>query len=298
MYFEVEVENPPTDGKLNLFVKEFGGEGKPVALLHHANGFCAGTWGLVASRLIEKFHVFAIDARGHGDSEGGEVPRDFDWNYFVNDFLTVAREICKKCQVRQIDYGIGSSFGGIITAAAEARQPGLFRRIAMLDPPIHPTAELVERFKLNVAAENPMKDTLVAQTLKRRRNWPSIDEPRSSWRHKGMFAKWSDAAFELYLSECLAWKKGGSVTLKCDPAVEAHIFETTGSLAVTDYAAAVRVPVLYIRASDGNVPEIFCRGIASLFGNATYEEMQGGHLLPLEVPATVARRLLNPENMM
>ena len=289
---EVEVDNPPTGGKLKISVKEFGGAGKRVALLHHANGFCAGTWGLVASLLVKKFHVFAIDARGHGDSEGGEVPRDFDWNYFVSDLLTVANEIRKRRRVKQIDYGIGSSFGGIITAAAEARQPGLFRRIAILDPPIHPTSELVARFKLNIAAENPMKSTLVAQTLKRRRNWPSIDEPRSSWRGKGMFANWTDAAFELYLAECLAHAEDGGVALKCDPAVEAHIFETTGSLAVTDYAAAVHAPVLYIRATDGYVPSDFCRGVASLFGNAGYEEMRGGHLLPLEVPETVARRLL------
>ena len=289
---EVEVDNPPTDGKLKLSVKEFGGAGKPVALLHHANGFCAGTWGLVAKLLIEKFHVFAIDARGHGDSEGGEVPRDFDWDYFVNDLLTVAQEICVRCQVEQIDYGIGSSFGGIITAAAEARQPGLFRRIVMLDPPIHPTAELVQQFKLNIPAENPMKEALVAQTLKRRRSWPTIEEPRSSWRDKNMFVNWSEDAFELYLAECLTQAEDGSVGLKCNPEVEAHIFQTTGSLRVKDYAAAVQASVLYIRATQGNVPSAFCRGIVSLFNDASYEEMFGGHLLPLEVPDTVARRLL------
>ncbi len=289
---EVEVDNPPTGGKLKLSVKDFGGAGKPIALLHHANGFCAGTWGLVANLLVEKFHVFAIDARGHGDSEGGEVPGDFNWNYFVNDLRTVAQEICERCKVDQIDYGIGSSFGGIITAAAEARGSGLFRRIAMLDPPIHPTEDLVRQFKLNIMAGNPMKEKLVAQTLKRRRSWSTIDEPRSSWRDKGMFVNWSDAAFELYLAECLGQSEDGGVALKCDPAVEAHIFATTGSLEVTDYAAAVQAPVLYVRASTGSVPPAFCRGVVSLFRNGKYEEMLGGHLLPLEVPDSVARRLL------
>jgi len=290
---KVVVNNPPTGGTLSLSVKEFGGAGKPIALLHHANGFCAGTWALVAENLIDKFHVFAVDARGHGDSEGGEVPRDFDWNFFAADLVTVAETILADCGADQIDYGVGSSFGGIITAAAEARRPGLFRRIALLDPPIHPTEELVRQFGLDLEAGNPVKSTLVAQTLKRRRSWPSVDEPRASWREKGMFANWSDAAFELYLAECLAHAEDGSVALKCNPAVEAHIFESTGSLAVTDYAADVAVSLRYIRASEGHVPAEFCRGVTELFPNATYEELNGGHLLPLEVPEAVAERLLN-----
>lgn len=290
---EVVVENRPTGGNLTLSVKEFGGAGKPVALLHHANGFCAGTWALVAEKLTDQFHVFAVDARGHGNSQGGEVPRDFDWNYFVADLVTVAEALIKSCKVEQIDYGIGSSFGGIITAAAEASKPGLFRRIALLDPPIHPTESLVQEFGLEIEAGNPVKSTLVAQTLKRRRAWPSVEEPRASWREKGMFANWSDAAFELYLAECLQHAEDGSVALKCDPAVEAHIFETTGSLAVTDYAANVAAPVLYIRAGEGHVPAEFCQGVVRLFPDATYEELAGGHLLPLEVPDAVAERLLN-----
>lgn len=107
-----------------------------------------------------------------------------------------------------------------------------------------------------------------------------------------MFANWSESAFELYLSECLARDANGGVSLKCDPAVEAHIFQTTGNLAVTDYAGAVKAPVLYIRASRGNVPADFCRRVARLFPNSSYVEMEGGHLLPLEVPEPLARRLM------
>ena len=291
---EVEVNNIPTGGKLKLKVRDFGGQGKPVALLHHANGFCGGTWDLVARQLVEKFHVFALDARGHGDSEAGEVPRDYDWHYFVSDLVTVANHLCEQCQVSQIDYGIGSSFGGIITAAAEATQPGLFRQIAMLDPPIYPTEALIQQHGLELLEGNPMKSTLVAQTLKRRQSWPGVEEPREAWRGRGMFTGWSDAAFELYLAECLAHAEDGSVTLKCAPAVEAHVFETTGSLAVTDYADRVAVPVLYIRATEGHFSSDFSRVVASLFAKGSYEEMAGGHLLPMEVPDKVATRLLNP----
>ena len=79
---------------IEIAVTDFGGSG-PLALLHHANGFSSGTWGLVARHLAEHYRVFAIDARGHGDSEGGEVPKDFDWNYFVDDLVAVAKHLCE-----------------------------------------------------------------------------------------------------------------------------------------------------------------------------------------------------------
>jgi len=277
---------------VNINITEFGGSGLPLMLLHHANGFCGGTWKLVAEQLTGRFHVFAIDARGHGNSDQGNILEDLNWDGFVDDFVFVATTLCEKFGQEQIAYGVGSSFGGIVTAAAEARRPGTFARIAMLDPPIHPTVELVARFGLDIPAFNPVKDTLVAQTLRRRTEWPSTSGPRDSWRRKGMFATWPDAAFELYLTTCLAHHDDGSVSLKCDPKIEAHVFETTGNLNVADYAPKVLSPVLYVRAKTGHVPAAFCEGVAGLFPHSRYEEIAGGHLLPLEVPGLVVERLL------
>ena len=288
------IENTSRPGEeISISGWDFGGAGKPIALLHHANGFCGGTWELVARRLIDQYNVIAIDARGHGDSYAGVVPVDYDWDFFVDDLLSVAKILLMQSQYKIIDLGIGSSFGGIVTAAAEAKQPGLFKRVAMLDPPIHPTPSLVKRFNLDIEPVNPVKGVLVAQTLKRRTSWPSLDEPRTSWRHKGMFVNWSDEAFELYLAECLKEAEDGSVSLKCDPKVEAHIFESTGSLDVMQYAPLIETPVLYARAQTGHVPAEFCRGLAGLFQNGQYEEISGGHLLPLENPEQVVDRLLS-----
>jgi pimeloyl-ACP methyl ester carboxylesterase len=288
------IENTSRPGeKISISGWDYGGAGKPIALLHHANGFCGGTWELVARRLIDHYNVIAIDARGHGDSYAGVVPVDYDWDFFVDDLLAVAKILLMQSRYNIIDFGIGSSFGGIITAAAEAKQPGLFKRIALLDPPIHPTPSLVKRFHLDIEPVNPVQGGLVAQTLKRRTSWPSLDEPRTSWRHKGMFVNWSDEAFELYLAECLREAEDGSVSLKCDPKVEAHIFESTGSLDVMLYAPLVETPVLYARAQTGHIPAEFCQGLAGLFQNGQYEEISGGHLLPLESPELVVDRLLS-----
>jgi len=271
---------------------DFGGDGKPLALLHHANGFCGGTWSLVAAELTSHYHVFAVDARGHGDSDAGVVPDDYDWEYFVDDLTAVAGQLLARHHQDSIAYGIGSSFGGIITAAAEARTPGLFRRVALLDPPIHPVTHLIERFGLDIEAVDPRQGQLIQQTLKRRVNWPSLDEPRNSWAGRGLFANWSTQAFEVYLAECLAVEEDGSARLRCDPRLEAHIFETTGSLDALSFAPRVQAPVLYARAATGHIPADYCRRIADLFPHGTYAEIKGGHLLPLESPEASSERLL------
>ncbi len=287
-----EIENSGKPGTtLTIAGWDFGGRGNPPMLLHHANGFCGGTWQLVAEALVDQFHVIAIDARGHGDSWAGDVPGDYDWHYFADDLAAVADQVLEDTGFDRIEFGVGSSFGGIVTATAAAKRPELFKRIALLDPPIHPTEELVERFGLDIPGHNPVQAGLVAQTLKRRTEWPSVEEPRSSWRDKGMFAAWSDEAFELYLQQCLQHAEDGSVSLKCDPQVEAHIFASTGSLGVLEYAPHVTVPAYYARAETGHVPAIFCEKIAGLFDQCHYEELKGGHLLPLEVPGLVAERL-------
>ena len=48
------------DGNIEIAGLDWGGEG-PLALLHHANGFCAATWTLVAQGLTGSHRVVAID---------------------------------------------------------------------------------------------------------------------------------------------------------------------------------------------------------------------------------------------
>src|SRR5260221_8016211 len=64
---------------VTLAALDWGGRG-PLALLHHANGFCKGVWALVADALRERGHVIAFDARGHGDSSRPEGADAYAWD--------------------------------------------------------------------------------------------------------------------------------------------------------------------------------------------------------------------------
>ncbi len=282
----------PAGGEITLAGWDFGGTGE-LALLHHANGMCAATWALVALELTQRFRVIAVDARGHGDSDHLTVPDDYAWRYFAEDLASLAVTLRAEMGLERIALGLGSSFGGIITATAEAKHGGLFERIVMLDPPIHPTAEMVRTLEVDMPAESGHVETLVEMTRRRRAVWPSRQLVREKWADKPLFADWTDEAFTLYVEEGFRDLESGEVALKCDPAVEAHIFATTDSQSPHDYAPDVGVPVSLVRAADGEMPAPILRAVAALMPQGVYSELPGGHLLPLEKPDLVVAHVLS-----
>ncbi|MCZ6710009.1 MAG: alpha/beta hydrolase [Gammaproteobacteria bacterium] len=270
-------------GSIEIAGLDWGGDG-PIALLHHPNGFCAATWGLVAEQLCTRYRVIAVDARGHGDSDSRPVPEGYQWDYLVSDLGQVATRLLEETGQAAIEFGIGSSLGGIITAAAEALHPGLFRLIAMLDPPIHPDEALRHELNLELPTIRP---NIADQARKRSPVWPSRDTARQAWRDKPVFSAWQPRAFELYLQEGFRDRDDGSVELKCHPHVEATIFETAGSLDTFEFAPRVAAPVLLIRAGQGFFPPVIFEHLAGLFPNCTYRVVDAGHLLPMESPDLV-----------
>jgi len=97
---------------IEIALLDWGGDG-PLALLHHANGFCAGVWGLVAERLRGHYRVIAMDARGHGDSSKPKGADCYHWELFGRDLLGVAEALAAEHPDGRIALGLGHSFGGI-----------------------------------------------------------------------------------------------------------------------------------------------------------------------------------------
>jgi pimeloyl-ACP methyl ester carboxylesterase len=53
---------------IQLSAVDYGGEGRPPLLLVHGGAAHARWWDFVAPALTGRFHVIALDQRGHGDS--------------------------------------------------------------------------------------------------------------------------------------------------------------------------------------------------------------------------------------
>jgi len=274
------------ENQIEIATLDFGGRG-PLALLHHANGFCAAVWEPVARALTRHYRVIAMDARGHGDSAKPAGAEPYRWEWFGRDVIGVVDVLCQEHGASRIALGLGHSFGGTALIAASAQRPDLFERLVLVDPIVPPqqTPEL--------EAQRRAFGNAIADGARRRRAvWPSRDAAREKWSGKELFANWDARVFDLYLAEGLHERPDGQVELACPPEIEAAIFEANGSLDVMQRASAVRVPTLILWARAGNFSYAHYEALAARMSQAELRVADAGHLVPMENPELVVREVL------
>jgi pimeloyl-ACP methyl ester carboxylesterase len=266
---------------------DWSGDG-PLALLHHANGFCAALWDLVAQPLRRHFRLIGFDARGHGDSTHPDAPDAYRWEAFGSDLAFVAETLATE-QGRGVALGLGHSFGGTAMLMAAAHRPQLFERLVLVDPVLHapPPAdgELPPERRERVG-------NLVENARRRRWVWPSRQAAREKWSDKALFANWLPEAFDLYLAEGLRDRPGGQVELKCRPETEAAIFLQGSRFDPWPLGPRVRAPGLLLWATRGDFPRGIYEAYAARMPDARVRDADAGHLVPMERPDLVVREVL------
>jgi len=98
----------------------------PVVLLHGGNQ-SAHSWDLVSLHLADRYHVFALDQRGHGDSE---------WNRGADYSIeAMARDVEGFLAVCGIERPVifGHSMGGMVALALTHQRPKLARGAVLVD---------------------------------------------------------------------------------------------------------------------------------------------------------------------
>lgn len=272
--------------EVELALLDFGGDGAP-ALIQHANGFCKGCYALLAAALAPRFRVLAFDARGHGDSTHPEAPGRYAWRLFAEDFAGVAECVASELGVSRLPLAVGHSFGGTSLVGAASRRPELFERIVLIDP-VTPVA--------GAAARSPERLAHVARLVeragKRRHEWPSRAEARAFFAERELFAAWHPTALDLYVLDGLRARADGSVELKCPGAVEAAVFAAGEDVDVEALARGVTVPALWLYATRGSFSRPRHEALAASMRDASVEDLDAGHLAPMEQPALVAEAIL------
>jgi len=110
---------------LTLRVREWPTDGPPIVLAH---GLASNSriWDDVAARLAERYHVVALDQRGHGLSDR---PTDgFGFDKMVGDLLGLI-EILKLDRPVMV----GHSWGGNVVLAFAAAHPDRVRGLVLVD---------------------------------------------------------------------------------------------------------------------------------------------------------------------
>lgn len=112
-------------GGLRMHVRNWGGEGRPVVLLHGLASTCR-IWDFVAPILAKDFSVIAVDQRGHGDS--GKPERGYD-------FASVAADVAALLTGRGIERPVlvGHSWGADVALELAVARPELLRGIVFVD---------------------------------------------------------------------------------------------------------------------------------------------------------------------
>jgi pimeloyl-ACP methyl ester carboxylesterase len=219
------VRIPAGDG-LTLVAGEFGRGGDPVVLLAHGGGQCRHVWTETAERLAAaRYHVYALDSRGHGDSERPATPR-YEMEDLARDFEAVARWSLAR-EGRPPHY-VGASFSGLAGLVAAGRiNQDVFASLTLVDvtPTYDESVVLKSRaFFIRTAKEGFSTEAEAARALGLKSGNPNVGKMMRQEADGRWYWRW-DPAF----AECI------------------HFNQPTQNLCQAA-AAAVSLPIHLIRA--------------------------------------------------
>jgi pimeloyl-ACP methyl ester carboxylesterase len=284
---------PLPERGVEIALLDWGGDG-PLLFMHHANGFCAGTLGLVAEALVPRFRVIGMDARGHGDSSKPEEPGAYAWENFAGDYLAVAERLADECGGGRVAVGLGHSFGGTSVLGAAAERPELFGRLVLVDPVIPPPPEMLAAYDADPDRVSRLS-RLFDCARKRRSSWPSRAEAREHFASRSLFENWLPAALDLYLEYGLRERADGQLELRCPGEVEAAVFSQSGRLDIEELARRAKVPTVVLWARHGDFPPAVYQRVFAAMQDARIVDVDAGHLIPMERPDLVVAAVLEGE---
>ncbi|QUX97707.1 alpha/beta hydrolase [Marinomonas sp. CT5] len=238
----------------------------------HGNGFSVRTY-LNFLEKIKGYNLILQDAAGHGGSTPGDS--FIGWNATASRFaeaLSVQKEIIPKKEL----IGIGHSFGGCMTALMSEQTPELFDRLVLLDPALFPP-RLIWMMRGVRLAGLKSQIPLAKQARRRRTQWESFAQVKSSFFERGTFKGWESACLEDYIASSIKRDEKGHYQLGCPSWMEAAIFASYPKR-LWHLIAKISVPTCIIQGKDtfDYFKEAY-RLAAKLNSNIRVIEVDGGH---------------------
>jgi pimeloyl-ACP methyl ester carboxylesterase len=112
-------------GELKVRYLDWGGDGEPLLALHGLAS-SAHWYDIVAPLLMDRYHIYAPDQRGHGQTTA--APTGYDWKTLSDDLVGLLDHIgLDKVAV------MGHSWGGNVATNFAANSPDRVSRLIMID---------------------------------------------------------------------------------------------------------------------------------------------------------------------
>ncbi|MGD9895198.1 MAG: alpha/beta fold hydrolase [Dehalococcoidia bacterium] len=261
---------------LSLHVVDYGGDGPPL-LLVHGTGLIAQVWGVMVPYLTPHFRVFALDRKGHGESDKPE--HGYQLEESAAEYAAVIEQLGGDGWA-----AIGHSSGGTSLGLTAARHPALFRGVAMVDPIIFPS-----RRRASTALDGAR--SMAERTRQRRGQWPNRQLMFDDLATKRAFRTWQPQALWDYVHYGAEIGEDGAVRLKCPPEIESRMYAHASDLDLFDEFARIAAPTLIIRGgqTDRFPRESAERAVASNPNIRLIEMPDLSHFASMENPAEVSR---------
>lgn len=167
-------------GALRIHVRDWGNPDAPPLVIVHGLRDHSHSFDDIARGLLDRFHVLALDLRGHGDSE---VTPYYAFGHFVIDLHNLIRALRL-----ERPYLVGHSMGGEIVAMYAGSFPAVPRQIVLIEglgpPPLDMDREVgwtidgFARLDRVVAGHPGLKDLEAAYQRLRQRN-PRLTESKA-----------------------------------------------------------------------------------------------------------------------
>lgn len=261
---------------------DLGGSG-PELLFLHATGFHGRCYGPLARELADRFHCWALDFPGHGESDPYPDGR-YDWARFREDLASVVEEL-------GLDrpHAFGHSLGGAVAVLAEASRPRLLSAMALWEPIVVGPSWV----------PSGGHGDLSGLARRRRPRFHSKADALANYAAKPPFSRLRADALLAYVEGGLRSAADGGVALACSPETEARVYEGAFGAGTPDGLDKVDAPVHLLCGEDHPaIGPAHLHRIAGRLRRSTVTTVPGlGHLGPLECPqlvaATITRALLD-----
>jgi len=133
---------------LRIHYLDWGADGKPPLIMLHGIGRVAHTFDHIAPHFTGKYHVMAIDMRGHGDS--GWDPKGA---YLVEDYTRDIEAFAEQLHLRNIVIW-GNSTGGRVAQVFAGLHPELVTAVISEDVGPERPREIADGFTSRVKRED------------------------------------------------------------------------------------------------------------------------------------------------
>jgi pimeloyl-ACP methyl ester carboxylesterase len=269
---------------VELAVHELAGDAThPPLLVSHATGFHARCYQPVADELTDRFHVWGIDHRGHGESP---LPSSWkvDWSRFGVDTVRVAETIAPDGGL----VGIGHSMGGASLLMAAHARPGLFDQLVLFEPIAIPPATS------DLAGIDMRELPIVQGAMTRRRTFPNRAAALTNYSQKPPLSLMVHDALWNYVEygfrDAVDDHGHALVELCCEPRYEAEIFIGARDNGVWELLAEIDTTCIIV---GGQVlerqPSANTEAVADQLPNGKYVlEAHQTHFGPFSHPAELA----------